>query len=77
MTKSEKVLDNVELEVALEILAMKISMTICSDNGKELEKLLIEKERIYRNDKKVIKKVFNTYGSELKAILKGEKEHDK
>lgn len=72
MGKKEISLDNVKLEVALEILAMKIALTISSDNSEELSKLLIEQKKIYSYDEKIIDKVLNVYGSEIKGLLKGE-----
>ena len=72
MGKKEISLDNVKLEVALEILAMKIALTIFSDNSEELSKLLIEQKKIYSYDEKIIDKVLNVYGSEIKGLLKGE-----
>lgn len=71
MKKKETSLDNVKLEVALEILAMKIALTISSDNSEELNKLLIEQKKIYSYDEKIIDKVLNVYGSEIKGLLKG------
>ena len=71
MEKKETSLDNVKLEVALEILAMKIALTISSDNSEELSKLLIEQKRIYSYDEKIIDKVLNVYGSEIKSLLMG------
>lgn len=72
MKKKETSLDNVKLEVALEILAMKIALTISSDNSEELSKLLVEQKKIYSYDEKIIDKVLNVYGSEIKGLLKGE-----
>ena len=72
MGKKETSLDNVKLEVALEILAMKIALTISSDNSEELSKLLIEQKKIYSYDEKIIDKFLNVYGSEIKGLLKGE-----
>lgn len=72
MEKKETSLDNVKLEVALEILAMKIALTISSDNSEELSKLLIEQKKIYSYDEKIIDKVLNVYGSEIKGLLKWE-----
>ena len=71
MKKKETSLDNVKLEVALEILAMKIALTISSDNSEELSKLLVEQKKIYSYDEKIIDKVLNVYGSEIKGLLKG------
>lgn len=77
MKKTEMLLDNVRLEVALEILAMKIALIVNSDNIQELNKLLSEQEKVYNYDEKVIDKVLNVYGCEIKNLLKGEKNNDK
>ena len=74
MKKTEMLLDNVRLEVALEILAMKIALIVNSDNIQELNKLLSEQEKVYNYDEKVIDKVLNVYGCEIKKLLKGGKE---
>lgn len=72
MGKKETSLDNVKLEVALEILTLKIALTISSDNSEELSKLLIEQKRIYSYDEKIIDQVLNVYGREIKGLLKVE-----
>lgn len=72
MEKKETSLDNVKLEVALEILTLKIALTISSDNSEELSKLLIEQKRIYSYDEKIIDQVLNVYGREIKGLLKVE-----
>ena len=70
-------LDNVKLEVALEILAIKIALIVNSDNIQELNKLLSEQEKVYNYDEKIIDKVLNVYGCEIKKLLMGEKNNDK
>lgn len=70
--KKELLLENVKLEVALEILAMKIALSISSNNIKKINKLLIEQRKIYNYDEKIIDKVLNVYGNEIKSLLKGE-----
>ena len=72
MEKKETSLDNVKLEVALEILTLKIALTVSSDNSEELSKLLIEQKRIYSYDEKIIDQVLNVYGREIKGLLKVE-----
>lgn len=72
MKKNNLSLDNVKFEVALEILSMKIALAIFTKNQKELEKLLIEQNKLYIYDEKVVNKVFDVYGSEIKKMLKGD-----
>lgn len=71
MKKNNLSLDNVKFEVALEILSMKIALTIFKKDQKELEKLLIEQNELYTYDEKIINEVFDVYGSEIKKMLKG------
>lgn len=72
MKKNNLLLDNVKFEVALEILAMKIAIAISSANEKELKKLLMEQNKLYTYDGKIINKVLDVYGSEIKKLLKGD-----
>ena len=71
--KKDLALDNVKLEVALEVLSMKIALSISSNKIEELDKLLNEQSKLYDYDEKIIDKVLNVYGSEIKSLLKGEK----
>ena len=72
MKKNNLSLDNVKFEVASEILAMKIALAISVKNEKELKKLLTEQNKLYTYDKKIINKVLDIYGSEIKKLLKGD-----
>jgi len=60
---------NTKLEVALEILAAKIAET--SKNGfsigdTQMQELLQEREKLYTGDEKVLDKIINEYGKEIK-----------
>ena len=72
MKKKELLLENVKLEVASEILAIKISLAINSNNQDEIYILLNEQNKIYNYDENIITKIINVYGCEIKKILKGE-----
>lgn len=72
MKKNNLSIDNVKFEVASEILAMKIALAISIKNEKELKKLLIEQNKLYTYDEKIINKVLDVYGSEIKKLLKGD-----
>ncbi len=72
MEKNNLPLNNVKFEVALEILSMKIALTISTKDQKELEKLLIEQNKLYTYDEEIINKVLDVYGSEIKKLLKGD-----
>ena len=56
MEKNNLPLNNVKFEVALEILSMKIALTISTKDQKELEKLLIEQNKLYTYDEEIINK---------------------
>lgn len=70
MKKNNLALENVKFEVASEILAMKIAIAISLENEKELNKLLIEQNKLYTYDETIINKILDVYGSEIKKILK-------
>ena len=72
MEKNNLPLNNVKFEVALEILSMKIALTISTKDQKELEKLLIEQNKLYTYDEEIINKVLDVYGSEIKKLIKGD-----
>lgn len=71
MKKNNLSLDNIKFEVALEILAMKIAIAISSSNEKEFKNLLTEQNKLYTYDEKIINKILDIYGSEIKKLLKG------
>lgn len=61
--------ENTKLEIAVEVMAAKIAKT--SQEGIELEdekmkELLKEKVKMYQGDEKVLDKIINVYGKELK-----------
>ena len=64
--------DNVRLEVAIEIMASKIAdmtrkgYTVESD---EIKQLLKEKNEMYKGNDKIIDKILEVYGKELKQSL--------
>ena len=60
---------NTKLEIAVEILAAKI--TICLREGKaieddEIQRLSYERDEMYRGNMNVIDKIINVYGPEIK-----------
>lgn len=69
----------VKMDVAIELLADKISKTtrkyeITNDleYENELNNLIIERNKIYSGDINIIDKVINIYGAELKNDIKEE-----
>lgn len=64
--------DNVRLEVAIEIMASKIAdMTRKGYNieSAEMRELMKEKDEMYKCNDKVIDKILNVYGKELKGNI--------
>ncbi len=60
---------NTKLEVALEILAAKIAKTSksgLSTNDKEMQELIKEREKLYSGDEKILDKIIEVYGKEIK-----------
>lgn len=65
---------NTKLEVAVEILAAKIAMT--SNQGytskdEEMQKLLKEREEMYKGNIEIIEKIIKEYGAEVRKKYKG------
>ena len=60
---------NTKLEIALEILSAKIAYTSkkgLSINDKEMQGLIKEREMLYSGDEKILEKIINIYGKEIK-----------
>lgn len=65
---------NTKLEVAVEILAAKIAMI--SNEGytskdEEMQKLLKEREEMYKGNIEIIEKIIKEYGAEVRKKYKG------
>ena len=61
--------DNIKLEVAIEIMAIKIKKKKkkgYDNNSKEMKKLLEEKKEMYNCNMEVIDKIITIYGEELR-----------
>lgn len=61
--------DNTKLETAVEIMAAKIAL--CTKNGytlksREMRTLINEREEMYKGNEKIINKIIEVYGQELK-----------
>ena len=60
--------DNTKIEIAVEIMSAKIasvSREQSEDRDEKLEKLMEEREKMYKFDEEVIDKIINVYGNEL------------
>ena len=64
--------DNTKLEVAIEIMASKIAHMFqkgYSLENPEIQTLLKEKEEMYKGNQKIIDKILEEYGKELKSDI--------
>lgn len=69
-------INNTELEIAIEIIATKIAIySRMSDNiiDDKMKELLKERDRVYLGDEETIKKVLFKYGAEIRGVGKNEK----
>lgn len=66
--------ENTKLEVALEILANKIAKTSnqgYDSNSKEIKELMLEREKLYSGNSKILDKIILEYGPEIKKDYEG------
>lgn len=62
---------NTKLEIALEIMSTKIAEMAkkgINVEDEEMKILLEEREKMYQNDEKVIDKIIEIYGKEIKNV---------
>ena len=64
--------EHVELEVAFEILGMRIAMAIEKDDKDEVKKLNEERELLYKNDQEILNKIYSVYAKEVKSRIGGD-----
>lgn len=60
---------NTELEIAVEIMAAKIAKTSregTEPDDEKMRELLEEKVKMYQGDERIIEKIINVYGKEIK-----------
>ncbi len=59
--------NNTKLEIAIEIMAAKIARTSRENKSEEELKILMdERTKMYQCDEKIIDKIINVYGKEIK-----------
>ena len=59
--------NNTKLEIAIEIMATKIARTSRENKSEEELKILMdERTKMYQCDEKIIDKIINVYGKEIK-----------
>ena len=69
MLDLNKISKNTKLEIAIEILSVKIANMLKKGylvEDKEMKILLEEREKMYNGDNEVINKILNQYGPEIK-----------
>ncbi len=64
--------EHVKLEVAFEILGMRIAMAMEKNDTEEVERLNKERELLYNNDQETLNKIYNVYAKEVKARIGGD-----
>ena len=64
--------EHVKLEVAFEILGMRIAMVMEKNDTEEVKKLNQERELLYNNDQEILNKIYNVYAKEIKARIGGD-----
>lgn len=63
----------VDMEVAFEILTMKIAISIKNENKEEMTRLIQERDMLYDGDLEILNKVYEQYANEVKCKIRGEK----
>lgn len=64
--------EHVKLEVAFEILGMRIAMAMEKNDKEEVERLNRERELLYKNDIEILNKIYNIYAKEVKQRIGGD-----
>ena len=64
--------EHVKLEVAFEILGMRIAMAMEKNDKEEVERLNRERELLYKNDLEKLNKIYNIYAKEVKQRIGGD-----
>lgn len=67
---NSEISSNTKLEVAVEIIAAKIakcSREGCKEKDEKMRKLMNEREEMYKGNEKIIDKIINIYGPEIKS----------
>lgn len=58
--------DNVKLDIAIEIMSTKIAIAMENKDGKEVNKLLEEREQLYLGNWDIINKILQEYSKDVK-----------
>ena len=65
--------ENVKMEVAFEIITMKIALAIENNDMEEVSKLKYEREKLYEGNNEILEKVYEEYSKQVKLKIEGEK----
>lgn len=63
--------EKVKMEVAFEILGMRMAMAIENNDMEEVEKLNQEREELYKGNKEIFDKIYGIYAKEIKLRIEG------
>ena len=61
----------VKMEVAFEIIGMRIALAIENNDIEKIKILNKEREELYNGNMEIFNKIYNVYAKEVKARIKG------
>ena len=61
----------VKMEVAFEIIGMRIALAIENNDMEKVKSLNKEREELYNGNMEIFNKIYNVYAKEVKARIKG------
>lgn len=64
-------LEYVKMEVAFEIIGMRIALAIENNDMEKVKSLNKEREELYNGNMEIFNKIYNVYAKEVKTRIKG------
>ena len=64
-------LEYVKMEVAFEIIGMRIALAIENNDMEKVKSLNKEREELYNGNMEIFNKIYNVYAKEVKTKIKG------
>ena len=64
-------LEYVKMEVAFEIIGMRIALAIENNDMEKVKNLNKEREELYNGNMEIFNKIYNVYAKEVKTRIKG------
>lgn len=64
-------LEYVKMEVAFEIIGMRIALAIENNDMEKVKNLNKEREELYNGNMEIFNKIYNVYAKEVKTKIKG------